>query len=203
MPEPLRVLIADDETIIRKGLRALLEEQGYQVVGESADGTRALDLVTRLRPDLVFLDIKMPGTDGLQVARALLADRGVPVIILTAYADREFVEQAKEAGVLAYLVKPVRESDLYPAIEVARARFREIQALRTEISTLEETLTVRKLVERAKGIVMRKMGLDEGAAFAHIQRQARNARRPMKEIAESILAAETPTARERGAGRTE
>lgn len=203
MPEPLRVLIADDETIIRKGLRALLEEQGYQVVGESADGTRALDLVTRLRPDLVFLDIKMPGTDGLQVARALLADRGVPVIILTAYADREFVEQAKEAGVLAYLVKPVRESDLYPAIEVARARFREIQALRTEISTLEETLTVRKLIERAKGIVMRKMGLDEGAAFAHIQRQARNARRPMKEIAEAILAAEPPTARARGANRTE
>ena len=203
MPEPLRVLIADDEAVIRLGLRALLEEQGYKVVGEAADGTRALDLVRRLRPDLVFLDVKMPGTDGLQAAQALMANRAVPVIILTAYADREFVEKAKEAGVLAYLVKPVRESDLYPAIEVARARFREIQALRTEIGGLEEALAVRKLVERAKGVVMRRMGLDEAAAFAHIQRQARNARKPMKEIAETILAAEIPQAGERGAGRAE
>jgi len=202
MPEPLRVLIADDETVIRLGLRALLEEKGYKVVGEAADGTRALDLVRRLRPDLVFLDVKMPGTDGLQAAEALLANRAVPVIILTAYADREFVEKAKEAGVLAYLVKPVRASDLYPAIEVARARFRVIQALRTEIGGLEDALVVRKLVERAKGVVMRRMGLDEAAAFAHIQRQARNTRKPMKEIAEGILA-ETPQAGERGAGRAE
>jgi response regulator NasT len=203
MPEPLRVLIADDETVIRMGLRVLLEDQGYKVVGEAADGTRALDLVRRLRPDLVFLDVKMPGTDGLQAARTLLADRAVPVIILTAYADREFVEKAKEAGVLAYLVKPVRESDLYPAIEVARARFREIQTLRTEIGTLEEALAARKLVERAKGVVMRRMGLDEAGAFAHIQRQARNGRKPMKEIAEAILAAETPQADEHGAERKE
>src|SRR5712692_4288960 len=157
MPEPLRVLIADDEAVIRLGLRTMLEEQGYKVVGEAADGARALTLVRRLRPDLVFLDIKMPGTDGLQAARTLLADRAAPVIIMTAYADREFVEQAKDAGVLAYLVKPIRESDLHPAIEVARARFREIQALRAEIGGLEETLAARKLVERAKGVVMRRM----------------------------------------------
>ncbi len=203
MPEPLRVLIADDEAVIRLGLRTMLEEQGYKVVGEAADGARALTLVRRLRPDLVFLDIKMPGTDGLQAARTLLADRAAPVIIMTAYADREFVDQAKDAGVLAYLVKPVRESDLHPAIEVARARFREIQALRAEIGDLEETLAVRKLVERAKGVVMRRFGLDEAAAFAHIQRQARSARKPMKDIAEGILADDTPKPKERGSGRDE
>src|SRR3989441_11495483 len=203
MPEPLRILIADDEAVIRLGLRSMLEDQGYRVGVEAADGDRALALVRRLRPALLLLDIKMPGIDGLQAARALLAEPPVPVIILTAYADREFVEKAKEAGVLAYLVKPVRESDLYPAIEVARARFREIQALRTEIGGLEEALVVRKLVERAKGVVMRRMGLDEAAAFAHIQRQARNARKPMKEIAETILAADTPPSGDRGAGRAE
>jgi response regulator NasT len=197
MPEPLRVLIADDEAVIRLGLRTMLEEQGYKVVGEAADGARALTLVRRLRPDLVFLDIKMPGTDGLQVAKTLLADRAVPVVILTAFADREFVDQAKDAGVLAYLVKPVRESDLLPAIEVARGRFREIQALRTEIGSLEETLAIRKLVERAKGVVMRRLGLDEAAAFAHIQRQARSARKPMKDIAQGILADDTPKTTER------
>ncbi len=197
MPEPLRVLIADDEAVIRLGLRTMLEEQGYKVVGEAADGARALTLVHRLRPDLVFLDIKMPGTDGLQVAKTLLADRAVPVVILTAFADREFVDQAKDAGVLAYLVKPVRESDLLPAIEVARGRFREIQALRAEIGSLEETLAIRKLVERAKGVVMRRLGLDEAAAFAHIQRQARSARKPMKDIAQGILADDTPKTTER------
>ncbi len=190
MPELLRVLIADDEAVIRLGLRTMLEEQGYKVVGEAADGTRALDLVQRLRPDLVFLDIKMPGVDGLQAARTLMADRAVPVIILTAYADREFVEQAADAGVLAYLVKPVRESDLRPAVETALARFREIRTLHEEIGSLEDTLATRKLVERAKGVLMRHRGLDEAAAFGHIQRQARNTRKTMKEIAEEILAQE-------------
>lgn len=190
MPRLLRVLIADDEAVIRLGLRTMLEEQGYKVVGEAADGARALDLVQRLRPDLVFLDIKMPGVDGLQAARTLMADRAVPVIILTAYADRGFVEQAADAGVLAYLVKPVRESDLRPAVETALARFREIRTLHEEIGSLEETLTTRKLVERAKGVLMRRRGLDEAGAFSHIQRQARNTRKTMKEIAEEILAQE-------------
>lgn len=188
MAGPLRVVIADDEAVIRLGLRAMLEDQGYQVVGEASDGRRALDLVGKLRPDLVFLDIKMPGMDGLAAARALLLDRAVPVIILTAYADREFVGRAREAGVLAYLVKPVRESDLRPAIEMALGRFREIQILRQEIGDLEDTLRTRKLIERAKGVLMRREGLDEEAAFARIQRRARDARKPMKEIAEEVLA---------------
>lgn len=183
----LRIVIADDEAVIRLGLRAMLEDQGYRVVGEAADGKRALDLVQKLEPDLVFLDIKMPGVDGLQAARRLLAERAVPVIILTAYADRAFVDQAKEAGALAYLVKPVRESDLAPAVEMAMGRFREIQALRQEIGSLEETLETRKLVERAKGVLMRREGLDEAAAFARLQKQARDTRTTMKEIAQGIL----------------
>lgn len=189
-PKLLRIVIADDEGVIRLGLRAMLEEQGYQVVGEAGDGKRALDLAGKLHPDLIFLDIKMPGVDGLQSARALLRDRTVPVIILTAYADRDFVERAREAGVLAYLVKPVREGDLRPAIEMAMGRFREIQALREEIGGLEETLRTRKLVERAKGILMRRDGVDEAQAFARLQKQARDARKTMKEIAETILARE-------------
>lgn len=192
MRPPLRIVIADDEAVIRLGLRAMLEDQGYQVVGEAADGRRLLDLVGKLRPDLVFLDIKMPGVDGLQAARRLLADRAVPVIILTAYADRAFVAQAREAGALAYLVKPIRESDLAPAVEVAMARFREIQALRREIGSLEETLETRKLVERAKGVLMRREGLDEAAAFARLQKQARDARKTMKEIAQRILGEAAP-----------
>ena len=188
MPDPLRILIADDEAVIRLGLRSMLEDQGYRVVGEAADGTRALDLVRRLRPDLVFLDIKMPGIDGLQAAQALLTERAVPVIVLTAYADREFVDKAKDAGVLAYLVKPVRESDLRPTVEVALARFREIRALHDDVGSLEDALATRKLIERAKGVLMRRNGLDETAAFAQIQRRARNSRKTMKEIAEEILA---------------
>lgn len=194
------MLIADDEAVIRLGLRTMLEEQGYKVVGEAADGTRALDLVRRLRPDLVFLDIKMPGADGLQAARTLMADRAVPVIILTAYADREFVEQAADAGVLAYLIKPVRESDLRPAVETALARFREIRTLHEEIGSLEDTLATRKLVERAKGVLMRRRGLDEAAAFSHIQRQARNTRKTMKEIAAEILTEENGGTRDQGPG---
>jgi len=190
MPDPLRILIADDEAVIRLGLRSMLEDQGYRVVGEAADGTRALDLVRRLRPDLVFLDIKMPGIDGLQAAQALLTERAVPVIVLTAYADREFVDKAKDAGVLAYLVKPVRESDLRPTVEVALARFREIRALHDDVGSLEDALATRKLIERAKGVLMRRNGLDETAAFAQIQRRARNSRRTMKEIAEEILGEE-------------
>lgn len=187
MAPPLRIVIADDEAVIRLGLRAMLEEQGYEVMGEAADGRRALDLVSKLRPDLIFLDIKMPGMDGLAAAHTLLAKRALPVIILTAYADREFVQQAREAGVLAYLVKPVRETDLRPTIEMAMGRFREIQALREEIGSLEEALRTRKVVERAKGILMRRHGLDEGAAFSRLQKQARDHRKTMREIAEAIV----------------
>lgn len=186
----LKILIADDEAVIRLGLRTMLEAQGYRVVGEAADGARAVDLVSRLKPDLVLLDIKMPGMDGLQVARRLLGERAVPVVILTAYSDREFTDAAKDSGVLAYLVKPVRESDLRPAIEVAISRFREIQTLRNEVSDLEDALETRKIIERAKGILMRLYQLDEAAAFARIQRESRNTRRPMKDIAQQIIAEE-------------
>ena len=188
----LRILIADDEAVIRLGLRTMLEAQGYRVVGEAADGTRALDLVSRLKPDLVFLDIKMPGVDGLQAARRLQRDGNTPVVILTAYSDREFVDSAKASGVLAYLVKPMRESDLRPAIEVAMSRFAEIQALRGEVEDLEDSLETRKVVERAKGILMRKLGIEEAEAFNRIQRESRNTRRPMKEIAQSIISDENP-----------
>ncbi len=188
----IRILIADDEAVIRLGLRTMLEAQGYRVVGEAADGTRALDLVSRLKPDLVFLDIKMPGVDGLQAARRLQRDGNTPVVILTAYSDREFVDSAKASGVLAYLVKPVRESDLRPAIEVAMSRFAEIQALRGEVEDLEDSLETRKVVERAKGILMRKLGIEEAEAFNRIQRESRNTRRPMKEIAQSIISDENP-----------
>jgi len=187
MRPPLRIVIADDEAVIRLGLRAMLEDQGYQVVGEAADGRRLLDLVGKLRPDLVFLDIKMPGMDGVQAARALLRERAVPVIILTAYADRDFVERAREAGVLAYLVKPVRESDLRPAVEMAMGRFREITLLRREVGDLEETLRTRKLIERAKGILMRREGLGEAEAFTRIQRAARESRKTMGEVADAII----------------
>lgn len=189
----LRILIADDEAVIRLGLRAMLEAQGYRVVGEAADGTRAVDLVSKLKPDLVFLDIKMPGMDGLQAATRLMGERAVPVVILTAYSDREFVDAAKDSGVLAYLVKPVRESDLRPAIEVAMARFREIQTLRGEVGDLEDILESRKLIERAKGILMRNLGIDEAEAFGRIQRQSRNTRTSMKEIAQQIITEEHTT----------
>lgn len=190
----LRILIADDETMIRLGLRTMLTEYGYDVVGEASDGLRVLDLVGKLRPDLVFLDIKMPGIDGLAVARSLLADRAIPVIILTAYGDRALVDHAKEAGVLAYLVKPLRESDLTPTIEVAMSRFRELQELREEIGSLNDALQTRKVVERAKGILMRAEGLDEATAFQRLQRESRNSRRTMKAIAEEIILAH-PTER--------
>jgi len=191
----IRILIVDDEAVIRLGLRTMLEAQGYRVVGEAADGSRALDLVSRLKPDLVFLDIKMPGVDGVQAARRLQRDGNTPVVILTAYSDREFVDSAKGAGVLAYLVKPVRESDLRPAIEVAMSRFRDIRALRDEVEDLEDSLETRKLVERAKGVLMRKLGIQEAEAFTRIQRESRNTRRPMKEIAQRIVTEEDGTRR--------
>lgn len=199
MPD-LRILIADDEAVIRLGLRTMLEAQGYRVVGEAADGARVLDLAAKLRPDLVFLDIKMPGMDGLQAARRLMSERAVPAVILTAYGDREFVEAAKNAGVLAYLVKPVRESELGPTIQIALARFREIQSLRREVGDLGEMLQARKVVERAKGILMRRHGLVEADAFTRIQREARTARKTMREVAEAILADTTDGSREPGAG---
>lgn len=183
----LRIIIADDEAVIRMGLRTMLEERGYQVVGEAGDGKRVLDLVEKMRPDLVFLDIKMPGLDGLAVAQQLAETHRVPVILLTAYGERSLVDRARQAGVMGYLMKPLRETDLEPAIEVALARFRDLRSLAEEITDLQETLETRKLVERAKGALMQRLGLSEEDAYLRIQRAGRTSRRSMKEIAQQVL----------------
>ncbi len=183
----LRIIIADDEAVIRMGLRTMLEERGYQVVGEAGDGKRVLDLVEKMRPDLVFLDIKMPGLDGLAVAQQLAETHSVPVILLTAYGERSLVDRARQAGVMGYLMKPLRETDLEPAIEVALARFRDLRSLAEEITDLQETLETRKLVERAKGALMQRLGLSEEDAYLRIQRAGRTSRRSMKEIAQQVL----------------
>ena len=184
----LRIIIADDEAVIRLGLRAMLEERGYAVVGEAADGRRAVDLAEKLRPDLVFLDIKMPGLDGLAAAEQLIVAHRVPVIILTAYGDRALIDRAREAGVMGYLMKPLREADLEPAIQVALARFRDLQALVEEVTDLQDALEGRKLVERAKAALMERLGLSDEEAYRRIQEASRTARRPMKEVAREVLA---------------
>ncbi|MDR7484598.1 MAG: response regulator [Armatimonadota bacterium] len=186
---PLRVVIADDEALIRMGLKTMLHEAGYQVVGEAGDGRRALDLIRKLDPDLVFLDIKMPPPDGLAVAEQVMATGPRPIVLLTAYGDREFVERAKRLGVMAYLVKPIKEADLVPTVELAVRHYRALGTLEDRIESLEEALETRKLVERAKGILMQREGLSEADAFARIQRASRDRRRPMKEIAREILEA--------------
>ncbi|MFN3285974.1 MAG: ANTAR domain-containing response regulator [bacterium] len=182
-----RIVIADDEALIRMGLRAMLEDRGYRVVGEASDGKRAVELVQRLRPDLVFLDVKMPEMDGLEAAARIQEVRPTPVVLLTAYSERELVKQAQRAGVLAYLVKPIKEDDLVPAIEVALARFADLQRKDERIGELEEQLQTRKLVERAKGLLMQREGLSEEEAFRRIQLEARRTRRTMREVAREIL----------------
>jgi len=184
----LRIIIADDEAVIRMGLRAMLEERGYAVVGEAAEGRRAVDLVEKLRPDLVFLDIKMPGLDGLAAAEQLIAAHRVPVIILTAYGDRALIDRAREAGVMGYLMKPLREADLEPAIQVALARYRDLQALAEEVTDLQDALEARKLVERAKAALMQRLGLSDEEAYRRIQEASRTTRRPMKDVAREVLA---------------
>ncbi len=183
-----RVLIAEDEAIIRLDLRETLEEEGYEVVGETGRGDEAVRLALELRPDLASLDIKMAGLDGLEAARLISADRVCGVLILTAFSQRDFVEQARDAGALAYLVKPFQKSDLVPAVELAIGRFREVAALTAEVASLEEQLETRKLVDRAKGILMDGHGLTEGEAFTFVQRRAMSERTKMRTIAEQVIA---------------
>jgi AmiR/NasT family two-component response regulator len=183
----LRVLIADDEAVIRLGLRTMLEEMGHQVVGMAADGPSAVKLAAKEQPDLAILDIKMPDMDGLEVAEAITAKRRIPVLMLTAYSDRELVERAAKLAVMAYLVKPVKEADLGLAIELAMARFEEWQALEQEAASLKEAMATREVVDRAKKILMQRDGLTEHEAFLSIQRRSRNSRRTMREVAEAIL----------------
>jgi response regulator NasT len=184
----LRILIADDEAVVRMDLREMLEESGYEVVGEAGDGERAVELGNEKKPDLAILDIKMPKINGLEVAEKLM-ERGIATLVLTAYTDREFIDRAKETGVLAYLVKPFSKESLIAAIEMAMARFRELQELRKEVSSLREALEVRKLVERAKGLLMKHLGISEEDAYRYLQRQSMEYRKPMKEVAEAVIIA--------------
>jgi AmiR/NasT family two-component response regulator len=185
--QALRILIADDEAVIRMGLRKMLEDMGHHVVGAARDGEVAIDLARRTRPDLVILDIKMPHVDGLEAAKVIAAERPMPILILTAYSDRELVERAATLAVHGYLVKPVREVDLSSTIEIGLARFNEWQALSAEAADLQEALATRDLVGRAKQLLMTDLGLTEQEAFLRIQHRSREQRRTMRDVAEAIL----------------
>ncbi len=185
----IRVVIADDESIIRMDLRTLLEEMGHEVVGEAADGQKALELTRTLKPDVVILDIKMPVMDGLDAAKIISEEKIAPVVLLTAYSDKDLIERAKQAGVFGYLVKPFKESDVMPAIEIALARYLEMHDLESAVGDLEQKLETRKVIDRAKGILMDKLKMSEADAFRRIQQQSMNQRRSMKEIAEAIIIA--------------
>jgi AmiR/NasT family two-component response regulator len=187
--DQLRIVVADDEAIIRLDLKKMLEEMGHAVVGEAADGQKALDLARSLRPDVVVLDIKMPVMDGLDAAKIISGEKIAPVILLTAYSQKDLIDRAKEAGVFAYLVKPFKEADLVPAIEVAIARYLEYQEVESQATDLAEKLETRKIVDRAKGLLMDKHGLKEAEAFRRIQAQSMNTRKSMREIAEAIVIA--------------
>lgn len=190
MTAQTRIVIADDESVIRMDLKEMLHGLGYLVVGEAGDGESAINLARELKPELVIMDIKMPGVDGVQAARILTGERIAPVLLLTAFSQTELIEGAKEAGVVGYIVKPFRESDLVPAIEVAIARFGEFRELEAAIGDLRETLETRKLIERAKGVLMDGQGLKEAEAFRKIQKLSMNSRKSMKEVAEAIVLAQ-------------
>ena len=182
-----RILIADDESIILMDLREMLANLGYLVVGEANDGQSAVNMARELRPDLVVMDIKMPDMDGIEAAKVLTEEKIAPVLLLTAYSQQDLIERARDAGVVGYLVKPFRESNLAPAIDITLARFDEFQAVQKEVEDLTEALETRKVVDRAKGILMDTQGMSEQDAFRRIQKMSMNTRRPMKEIAEAII----------------
>jgi AmiR/NasT family two-component response regulator len=182
-----RVVLAEDEAIIRLDLKETLEDEGYEVVGETGRGDEAVALVKELNPDLAILDIKMPGLDGLTAAREITSERRAAVLILTAFSQRQLVERARDAGALAYLVKPFQRSELIPAVEVALGRFKEVKALEAEVRGLEEQLETRRLVDRAKGILMDEHTLAEAAAFSFIQRNAMRQRVTMRVVASQVI----------------
>ena len=184
---PLRVVIAEDEDIIRMDLRETLQEEGYDVVGETGRGDTVVDLIRETKPDLAILDIKMPGADGLEAARVINAERLCGVLMLTAFSQREVVEEARDAGALAFLVKPFQKSDLIPAIEVAMGRFRELTSLSGEVDALGDQLEARKMIDRAKGLLIDDAGLSESDAFNFIQKTAMSERTRMRDVADRIL----------------
>ena len=188
--ERTRVIIADDESVIRADLREMLTTLGYLVVGEAGDGQSAVNSARELKPDLVIMDIKMPQMDGIEAARVLTQEKIAPVLLLTAYSQRDLVDRAREAGVVGYLVKPFREQEIGPAIDIALARFQEFRELEKQVGDLNETLETRKIVDRAKGILMDTQHLTEMEAFRKIQKMSMNTRKPMKEIAEAIILAQ-------------
>jgi response regulator NasT len=188
----MRILIAEDETIIRLDLRELLERAGFDVCAEARDGEEAVELARSARPDVALLDVKMPRLDGIEAARRILDERPIPIVMVTAYDERELVTRAVEAGVFGYLVKPFRESDLLPAIEAARARHDELVALREEAESLAEALAARKAIERAKGLLMERDGLSEQDAFARLRKASQISGKPLRVVAEALIATLAP-----------
>jgi AmiR/NasT family two-component response regulator len=182
-----RVVIAEDEALIRMDLAEMLVDEGYDVVGQAADGQQAVELAERERPDLVILDVKMPVLDGIAAAERIAAQRIAPVVMLTAFSQRDLVERARDAGAMAYLVKPFSQSDLAPAIEMAVSRFAEITALESEVADLQDRLETRKAVERAKAILQKDLGLTEPDAFRWIQKTAMDLRLTMRQVAEGVI----------------
>ncbi|MEA2552691.1 MAG: two-component system, response regulator PdtaR [Fimbriimonadaceae bacterium] len=185
----MRVLIADDDPIIRLDLKQMLENLGYEVVAEAGDGQGAVDMARETKPDICILDVKMPVMDGIEAVKAITEENIAPAILLTAYSDHELVDRAKEAGVFAYLVKPFKPSDLPPAIEIARSRYEQNLHLTNEVGSLTERLEARKLVDRAKGILMSQNSIPEAEAYRRIQQQSMNLRKTMREVAEAIILA--------------
>jgi two-component system, response regulator PdtaR len=188
-PEPVRprVVIAEDEALIRLDLAEMLGEEGYDVVGQAGDGQRAVELVEEQRPDLVVLDVKMPKLDGISAAERIAAQRIAPVVILTAFSQRDLVERAREAGAMAYLVKPFEKRDLMPAVEMARSRFAELQQLEAEVADLTERLETRKQVDRAKAIIQETLGVSEPDAFRWIQKTAMDLRLSMRDVSQGVI----------------
>ncbi|MBP1765491.1 MAG: pdtaR [Firmicutes bacterium] len=185
--EALRIIIADNESIIRMDLRELLEEAGHEVIAEASDGLRAVELTRKYHPDLVIMDIKMPEMDGIAAAKIIANEKIAPVLLLTAYSQKEIVEKAKDSGVLAYLVKPVKEANLFPAMEIALSRFREFADLEKELEDIKNSLETRKILDRAKGILMDSLHLTESEAFRRIQQYSMSKRKSIREVAESIV----------------
>lgn len=188
------VVIAEDETLIRMDLAEMLAEEGYDVVGQAGDGQKAIELAEELRPDLVILDVKMPVLDGIAAAEAIAGKRIAPVVMLTAFSQRELVERARDAGAMSYIVKPFTQSDLVPAIEMAISRFAEIQQLEAEVSDLEDRLETRKAVDRAKSILQEQLSLTEPEAFRWIQKTAMDLRMSMRQVAEGVVSHGVPGA---------
>lgn len=185
--DQLRVLVAEDEALIRLDLVELLTEEGYTVIAEAGDGEEALALARKLEPDLVVMDVKMPKMDGITAAASIAEERIAPVVMLTAFSQRELVERAREAGAMAYVVKPFGPADVVPAIEIAMARFAEIRAVEDEVADLEERLASRKAVDQAKGLLQEGLGLTEPEAFRWIQKTAMDLRKSMREVAEGVI----------------